>query len=40
MDIDKIISEALAEDLGDGDHSSLSTIPEDAKVIEDVRKWE
>jgi nicotinate-nucleotide pyrophosphorylase (carboxylating) len=31
MDIDKIISEALAEDLGDGDHSSLSTIPEDAK---------
>ncbi|MCB0806471.1 MAG: carboxylating nicotinate-nucleotide diphosphorylase [Bacteroidales bacterium] len=30
MSIDEIISQALAEDLGDGDHTSLSTIPVDA----------
>lgn len=27
--LDKFISNAIAEDIGDGDHSSLSTIPED-----------
>ena len=31
MTIDEIISNALEEDLGDGDHTSLSTIPRDAK---------
>lgn len=30
MKIDKIIEEALLEDIGDGDHTSLSTIPESA----------
>ena len=30
MDIDKIIEQALLEDIGDGDHTSLSTIPENA----------
>lgn len=30
MDIDKIIELALQEDVGDGDHTSLSTIPENA----------
>lgn len=30
MKIDKIIEEALIEDIGDGDHTSLSTIPENA----------
>ncbi len=30
MKIDKIIEEALLEDIGDGDHTSLSTIPENA----------
>lgn len=30
MKIDKIIEQALKEDIGDGDHTSLSTIPEDA----------
>lgn len=30
MTIDEIISKALAEDIGDGDHTSLSTIPDDA----------
>ena len=29
--IDEIIQNALREDIGDGDHSSLSCIPEDAK---------
>lgn len=29
--IDRLIRQALEEDLGDGDHSSLSTIPKDAK---------
>ena len=28
MTIDEIIEKALEEDLGDGDHTSLSTIPE------------
>ncbi len=31
MTIDKIIELALAEDLGDGDHTSLATIPADTK---------
>ncbi len=31
MTIDEIIEKALAEDLGDGDHTSLSTIPKDAR---------
>ena len=31
MTIDEIIEKALAEDIGDGDHSSLSTIPINAK---------
>jgi len=31
MTIDQIIEKALAEDLGDGDHTSLSTISENAK---------
>ncbi len=31
MQINEIIKNALAEDLGDGDHSSLSTIPAKAK---------
>jgi len=30
MDIDKIIEMALQEDVGDGDHTSLSTIPDNA----------
>ncbi|MFH1121140.1 MAG: carboxylating nicotinate-nucleotide diphosphorylase [Bacteroidota bacterium] len=30
MTIDEIIDKALAEDIGDGDHTSLSTIPETA----------
>lgn len=30
MKIDKIIEEALIEDIGDGDHTSLSTIPKNA----------
>ncbi len=30
MTIDRIIEEALKEDLGSGDHSSLSTIPKTA----------
>jgi nicotinate-nucleotide pyrophosphorylase (carboxylating) len=30
MTIDEIIDKALAEDVGDGDHTSLSTIPESA----------
>ncbi len=30
MTIDEIIDKALAEDIGDGDHTSLSTIPESA----------
>ncbi len=30
MNIDRIIKEAILEDLGDGDHSSLSTIPDSA----------
>jgi nicotinate-nucleotide pyrophosphorylase (carboxylating) len=30
MNIDEIIRKALEEDLGDGDHTSLSTIPENA----------
>jgi nicotinate-nucleotide pyrophosphorylase (carboxylating) len=30
MNIEEIIKQALAEDLGDGDHTSLSTIPKDA----------
>lgn len=29
--IDRFIKNAIAEDLGDGDHTSLSTIPEDAQ---------
>ncbi len=29
MDIDKIIEEAIIEDIGDGDHTSLATIPAD-----------
>ena len=31
MDIDEFIEKALEEDLGDGDHTSLSTIPIDAR---------
>lgn len=31
MNIDKIIKEAIAEDVGPGDYSSLSTIPSDSK---------
>ena len=31
MTIDEIIIKALQEDIGDGDHTSLSTIPESAK---------
>jgi len=31
MNIDEFIKHALAEDLGDGDHTSLSTIPQDRK---------
>ena len=31
MTLDEIIEKALAEDLGDGDHTSHSTIPADAK---------
>ena len=30
MNIDDLIKQALAEDVGDGDHSSLATIPADA----------
>ncbi len=30
MDLDRIIEQALAEDLGDGDHTSLATIPANA----------
>lgn len=30
-EVDRIIDQALKEDLGDGDHTSLSTIPADAK---------
>jgi nicotinate-nucleotide pyrophosphorylase (carboxylating) len=30
MKINEIIEQALQEDIGDGDHTSLSTIPEDA----------
>ncbi|MEZ5196471.1 MAG: carboxylating nicotinate-nucleotide diphosphorylase [Bacteroidales bacterium] len=30
LEIDKIIDEALREDIGDGDHTSLATIPETA----------
>lgn len=30
MTIDEIIEKALAEDIGDGDHTSLSTIPKEA----------
>ena len=30
MNIDELIKAALAEDIGDGDHSSLATIPESA----------
>jgi len=30
MNIDQLIKEALIEDLGDGDHTSLSTIPQSA----------
>lgn len=30
MDIDGFISQALQEDLGDGDHSSLASVPENA----------
>lgn len=33
MKIDKIIEQALLEDIGDGDHTSLSTIPENATGI-------
>ena len=29
MDIDRIIEEAIIEDIGDGDHTSLATIPAD-----------
>ena len=31
MTIDEIIEKALAEDIGNGDHTSLSTIPKDTK---------
>ncbi|MFA8299590.1 MAG: carboxylating nicotinate-nucleotide diphosphorylase [Hyphomicrobiales bacterium] len=31
MNIDEIIAKALEEDLGDGDHTSLSTIPKNAQ---------
>ncbi|MCD4772347.1 MAG: carboxylating nicotinate-nucleotide diphosphorylase [Bacteroidales bacterium] len=31
MKIDEIIEKALSEDIGDGDHTSLSTIPKEAK---------
>jgi nicotinate-nucleotide pyrophosphorylase (carboxylating) len=31
MEIDKIIEEAIIEDIGDGDHTSLATIPADKK---------
>ena len=31
MTIDDLIKQALAEDIGDGDHSSLATIPADAQ---------
>jgi len=31
MNIDELIKQALAEDIGDGDHSSLATIPENAQ---------
>jgi nicotinate-nucleotide pyrophosphorylase (carboxylating) len=31
MNIEEIIKNALIEDLGDGDHTSVATIPEDAK---------
>lgn len=31
MNIDQIIKEAIAEDVGPGDYSSLSTIPSDSK---------
>ena len=31
MNIDKLIAEAIAEDVGDGDHSSKSTIPSKAQ---------
>ena len=31
MTIDEIIDKALTEDIGDGDHTSLSTIPENAR---------
>ena len=31
MDLDKMIKLALEEDLGDGDHTSLATIPEEAQ---------
>ena len=45
MTIDEIIRAALKEDIGDGDHTTLATVPADAKgkvkivnVIEDMRK--
>lgn len=31
--LDEIIKNALAEDIGDGDHSSLACVPEDAKGV-------
>ncbi len=31
MEIEKIIESAIKEDIGDGDHTSLATIPSDAK---------
>jgi len=31
MDLDEFLEKALEEDLGDGDHTSLSTIPKEAK---------
>ncbi len=32
MQVDEIIESALLEDIGDGDHSSLACVPEDANV--------
>jgi len=31
MDLDKLIEQALVEDIGDGDHTSMATIPASAK---------
>ena len=31
MTVDEFIISAIQEDIGDGDHTSLSTIPENAK---------